>query len=123
MSSWTFPILWCPLNYRNLCDRRRSLARLAAILHNFLLQVFIFLARDQADLMECRQVLFGLRELVHHQVCLADVLVCAAVARVELQRALIVPEGEIELAGMAISIAEIVLDICITRVAQCRRVK
>ena len=58
---------------------------------------------------------------MHDQVGLADVLVCAAVARVELQRALIVPEGAIELASIAIGVAEIVLDVSIARVAQRRR--
>src|SRR6266566_8623882 len=109
--------LWCASG-RLVRRTRRSLARLAAVLRDFLLQVFVFLTRDQADLLERRQVLFGLRELVHDQVGLADVLVCAAVARVELQRALIVPEGAIELASIAIGVAERVLDVSIARVAQ-----
>src|SRR4029453_3454200 len=104
-------------------NRLASLTSLAAVLHNLLLQVGVFLAWDQADLLQRHQVLFGLRKIMHHEVCLTDVLVCAAVAWVELQRALIVPEGEIELAGVAISVAEIVLDVSIARVAQRRRVE
>src|SRR5215470_9414233 len=99
------------------------LASLTAVVGNFLLQICVFLARDQADLLQRRQVLFSLGEFVHNQVCLTGVLVCATVAWVKLQRTLIVPEGEIELAGVAISVAEIVLDVSITRVAQRRRVE
>jgi hypothetical protein len=46
-------------------------------------------------------VLFGLGEVPHQQVRLADVLVRAAVLRVELERALVVAERGIELAGVA----------------------
>src|SRR5262252_2600045 len=72
--------------------------------------------------MPC-QVLFGLRELVYDQVCFASVLVCAAVSWVELQRSVIMPEGESKLAGVAIRVAERVLHVSIARVAQCRRVE
>src|SRR5215471_19745000 len=96
------------------------LASLAAVVGNFLLQVCGFLARNQADLLQRRQVLFGLGEIVYDQVCLTGILVCATVAWVKLQRTLIVPEGEIELAGVAISVAEIVLDVSIARVTQRR---
>src|SRR5262249_57020432 len=95
-----------------------SLTGLAAVLHDFLLQVGVFLTRDQADLLQRCQVLFSLREITHHEVRLTDILVCTAVAWVELQRALIVPEGQIELTGVAVGVAEIVLDVSITRVAQ-----
>src|SRR6266511_2409567 len=95
---------------------RRSLACLAAVLRDFLLQVGVFLARDQADLLQRRQMLFGLGEIVYDEVRLADVLVGATVAWVELQRALIVSEGEIELAGVAIGVAEIILDVSVARI-------
>src|SRR4029434_7357803 len=103
-------------------NRLASLTSLAAVLHNLLLQVGVFLARDQADLVQRHQVLFGLRKIVHHEVRLTDIRVCTSVAWVELQRALIVSEGDIKLAGVAISVAEIVLDVSIARVAQRRRV-
>src|SRR2546422_7063499 len=40
-----------------------------------------------ADLLQSREVLLGLRQVVHHQIRLADVLVRPAVARIELERA------------------------------------
>jgi hypothetical protein len=86
---------------------RRSLASFVAILRDFLLQVGVFFAREQADFLQRRQVLFGLCEIVHEEVRLADVLVGAAVTGIELQRAVIVPEGEIKLASIAIGIAKI----------------
>jgi hypothetical protein len=63
-------------------------------------------------------MLLGLGRVVGYQIGLADVLVGAAMARVELERLLVVREGRLELAALAIGVAEVILDIRVTRVAE-----
>ena len=88
---------------------------------DLLLQFLELFARNQADLLQRREVLFGFRKVVHDQVSLADIFMRAAVTRTERERALIVPESGIQLAGVAVGVTEVVLDIGIARVAQrCR---
>lgn len=59
-------------------------------------------------------------QIAGHQIGLADVFMRAAMARAELERALVVFEGEIELLEVAIRVAEVVLQVGIVRVAQRR---
>src|SRR5256886_16846117 len=101
--------------------RSLVLSSASAVLGDPFLEVLVPVAGNQADLLQGREVLLGLRQVVHHQVRLADVLVRPAVARIELERALVVLERRVEPARVAIRIAEIVLDVGVTRVAQCRR--
>ena len=61
-----------------------------------------------------------LREVVDQQVGLAEVLVRATMTWVQLQGPLIVLEGAVHLAGVAICVAEVVLDIGVARIAQRR---
>src|SRR5262245_38814924 len=63
-------------------------------------------------------MLLGLDRIVGHQVGLADVLVGTAMARVELERLLVVREGRLELAALAIRVAEVVLDVRVAGVAE-----
>src|SRR5215510_7090199 len=63
-------------------------------------------------------MLLGLGRIVGHQIGLADVLVGAAMARVELERLLVVREGRLELAALAIGVAEVVLDVRVAGVAE-----
>ena len=63
-------------------------------------------------------MLLGLAQVVGHEVRLADVLVGAAMAGIELQRPLIVREGGLELATLAVGVAEIVLDVGVARIAK-----
>src|SRR5262245_22602032 len=88
---------------------------------DLLLQFLELFARNQADLLQRREVLFGFCEVVHNQISLADIFMRAAVTRTERERALIMPESGIELAGVAVGVTEVVLNIGIARVAQrCR---
>src|SRR5207247_8487077 len=82
------------------------------------LQVGQLLAREQADPAKRRQVLLGLRQVAHQQVGLADVLVSAAVARVELERSLVVFERGVELTEMPVREPEVVLQVGVLGVAQ-----
>src|SRR5258708_30782400 len=63
-------------------------------LHRFL-QVAVFLAGKKAQLVELRQVLLRLRQVVRHPIGLADVFVCSLVPRVELQRFVVVLERKV----------------------------
>jgi hypothetical protein len=85
---------------------------------DLLLQFVELFARDQADPSQSREVLFGFREVVHDQIRLADIFMRAAMTRTERQRSLIMPEGGLELAGVAVGVTEVILDIRIARVAQ-----
>ena len=60
----------------------------------------------------------SLCQVVGHEVRLTDVLVGATVAWIELQGALIMREGERELAALAVGVAEVVLDVGVARVAK-----
>ena len=64
---------------------------------------------------------FGLVLFADHQIRLADIFVRAAVPRVQLQRTLVAGEGLRHLAGVAVRVAEVVLDVGVARVAQRRR--
>jgi hypothetical protein len=67
------------------------------------------------------EVLFGFRKVVHDQIRLADIFMRATVTRTECERALIMPESGIELAGVAVGVTEVALDVGIARIAQrCR---
>src|SRR5207245_315870 len=72
----------------------------------------------QADFLEHREMLRRPGRVVDYEISLADVFVRAAMPRIELQCPLVMPEGELELAGMAIRVAEIVLDVGVARVAE-----
>src|SRR5262249_2996227 len=63
-------------------------------------------------------MLLGLGHVIGYQVRLAHVLVGTAMARVDLQRTLVVYESSLELAALTIGIAEIVLDIGVARIAK-----
>jgi hypothetical protein len=40
------------------------------------LQIIVFLAGNEANSLQCREVLFGFDEVALHQVCFAEVLRC-----------------------------------------------
>ena len=61
-----------------------------------------------------------LGEVFHQQVCLADILVRAAVPRVQIERAPIVLEREVELLEIAVGIAQVILQIGVARIPQRR---
>src|SRR5215510_3582522 len=63
-------------------------------------------------------MLLGLGQVIGHQVRLAHVLVGAAMARVDLQRTLVVHEGGLELAALAVGVAQVVLDVGVARIAE-----
>ena len=84
-------------------------------------QIIEFLARDQAYLFEKNQVCLCLGEFARHEKCNTHVHMRVAMAGVELQRAMKVFEGQIEVAGASMGKTEVVLDIRIARVSQGRR--
>jgi len=65
-----------------------------------LLEIRGLLAGDQANASQGVEVLLGLGQVLHYQVGLADVLVRAAMPWIELERALIVLESELELSSV-----------------------
>ncbi len=62
-------------------------------------------------------MLLGAREVADHQVGLARVLVGAAVARIQLERAPVVLERGVELSEIAVGVPEVVLQVGIVGVA------
>src|SRR6267143_2330995 len=104
------------------CSLRPERRRLP-VLGQLLLEVAVLGAGEQADFPQGREVLLGLGEVPDHQVGLAQIFVRAAMARIELQRARIVLEGERHLAEVAVRVAQVVLDVRVARVAQRRRRK
>jgi hypothetical protein len=66
----------------------------------------VLLARDQADLLQRGEMLLGLRQVVHHQVGFADVLVGSAMPGVEAQRRPVVRERLVEPSEISIGVAE-----------------
>ena len=99
-------------------SRPRLLRRARPVVGDGLLEVLVFLAGDETDPLQRGQMLLGLGRVVGNQVRLADVLVSAAMAGVELERLLVVREGGLELAALAIGVAEVILDVRVTRVAE-----
>src|SRR5690348_17013380 len=85
---------------------------------NRFLEVVVFLARNQADLLQGCEVFLGLRRVVDDEVRFADVFVRATMPRVELERTPVVREGKAHLAGMTIRVAKIVLDVGVPRIAK-----
>ena len=65
-------------------------------------------------------MLLGTREIADHQVGFSRVFVGAAVAGIQLERAPVVLERGVELAEIAVGVAEIVLEVGIFRVTQRR---
>src|SRR6185295_18092173 len=66
-----------------------------------LLQLGVLVARQEAQLVENLQVLLGLGQVAREQVRLAEVGVGAAVARIDLERLVVVQERLVELAALA----------------------
>ena len=91
--------------------RKRRLLVLGPVRVDFFLQIVILLAYTGADSFQRGQLLFRLGGIPGHQVGFAEVFVRAAVARIDLQRALIVLERWLELAGVAVGESEQVLDV------------
>ena len=89
-----------------------------AVVGDGLLEVFVLLAGNEADPLQGGQMLFRFGQIVVDQVRLPHVLMSAAMAGVELERSLIVLERGLELATLAIRVAEIVLDVGVARIAE-----
>src|SRR5262249_23473255 len=64
---------------------------------NGLLEVVVFLARNEAEIFQFREHLVGLGGFAEHQVGLAKMLTGAAVARIERQRLLVMTHGRLQL--------------------------
>ena len=65
-------------------------------------------------------MLLRLGQVVDDEIRLSDVLVRAPMPGIELQRAPVVLEGELELAGAAVRVAEVVLNVRVACVAERR---
>src|SRR5262249_24168881 len=81
------------------------------------LQVFVFLALEEqgARLLQRDELLFGLGQLVHVEIELAEVLARAAMARIDLERALVVLHGLVVAAELPVAKAEQALDVGVVR--------
>src|SRR5438105_10826239 len=75
------------------------------------LKVAHFVARQGAYRAKRLEVLFGAGHVALHEVSLADVLVRAAVARVDGQRAFVVLEGLVEPTQLSERVAELVVKV------------
>jgi hypothetical protein len=103
--------------------RLALLCRSRPIVGDGLLEILVLLAGDEADPLQGGEVLLGLGQVVGHEVRLTEVLVGAAMAGIELQRAPVMREGWLELAALAVGVAEVVLDVGVARVAKDSRGK
>src|SRR5262249_58210453 len=81
-------------------------------------ELVAFPAGVTAEIFKPRRELLGFRRLAKPQIGLAEMLAGAAVAGIEAQRLLIVAHGRPQLTQPPISIADIVLDVGVARVAQ-----
>src|SRR5260221_6483011 len=97
--------------------------RALAVRGNRFFEVFVFLAGDEADLPQGGELLLRFLHVVRQEISLAQVFARAAMARVELERALVVLEGGIELPGIAIGVTEEILDVGVAIVLQERLVQ
>ena len=87
------------------------------------LEVVGFHAGDQANLFQRRELLPGFGGIAEHQIKFAEVLMGAAVAPVEQYGQLIMLHRRYQLTQPAISIADVILDIGVARVAQRRELE
>src|SRR5215470_20398921 len=99
------------------------LSRARPVLDDCLLEVLVLLARDEADPLEGGEMLLSLRQIVDDEVRLTDVLVSTAMAGIELQGALIMHEGRLQIAALAVRVTEVVLDVGVACVAKRSRGK
>src|SRR6266850_11820 len=97
--------------------------RAFAVRRNCFFEVLVFLAGDEADLPQGGELLLRLLHLVRQEIGLAQVFARAAMARVELERALLMLERGIELPGVAIGVTEEILDVGVAIVLQKRLVQ
>src|SRR5882762_9449553 len=95
---------------------RALLLGLLVVIHRAL-EFLVFLARyRRAQFLQFGEMLLGLGQVGGQQVGLADVLVCVLVLGIELERLVVMIERLIELAGLAIGVAEEVVRIRIVGV-------
>jgi hypothetical protein len=97
------PSSLAPRNFVVLCDRT--------------LKVIVLLAGNETNSLQRCEMLFGFPTITKHQVGFTEVLVRAAVPRIDPQCLLVVPHRRVELPQTAVSIAEIILNIGIAGIA------
>src|SRR5690349_8946445 len=95
----------------------RGLLRRLLVRVDRFLQVVHFVAREQADLFERRELLLGAAQIAHQEIGLAEIFARAAVARIELDRAAVVLERGIVALQVAVRVAEPVLQVRIVGIA------
>src|SRR5215475_4894446 len=81
------------------------------------LEVVVFFAADETDVFQVGEVLLGRGWVAENQIGLAEMLVGAAMARIEHQRLLVVSDRRPDLAQPPIGIANVVLDVGVARIA------
>lgn len=84
---------------------------LLSILGDLACQFLVLFAPRAADLFKRGEVFVRLRKIISQQIRFADVLVRAAVLGIDFQRALVVVKRFVEVADMAVGIAEIGMDV------------
>src|SRR5437773_1286822 len=77
----------------------------------------------KADLPQGGELLVRFLHVVREEISLAQVFARAAMARVQLERAMVVLEGEIELPGVAVSVTEEIVNVGVAIVLQERLVQ
>ena len=87
----------------------RLRSRRRAVPGDGFLQIAELFTRQQADITQSGEVLFRAGEIADHQIGLADVLMCAEMAWVELDRALVQGFGDLEIAPAPLDLRQPVL--------------
>ena len=82
------------------------------MLSNRLFEVGDFFAWQQANRVQCYQMLFSARSVTNHKMGLADVFMCPAVTWLDRQSPLVMFEGHIHLARLAVREAEFIVYVC-----------
>src|SRR5687768_12970124 len=81
------------------------------------LQIVPFVAATATEAVQLAQMSFGAREVSAHEIRLADVFVRAAMVRLKSQRLVVVTEGAVEIARVAIGESEQVVRVGVARIA------
>jgi hypothetical protein len=79
----------------------------------------MLLAGNETNPLKLRKMLRGFHEIAGHQIGFTEMLVRPTMTGIERERLLIVAHSVLEMPQATMSIAEIVLEICIAHVAQC----
>src|ERR1051325_6847241 len=117
--SWRFPSLCGAVaSFAGRDGDATLLSRLFLFVLRYLVsQLPKLVTRKETDLVERGELLFRLGHISRLQVGFAEVLVGAAMLRIQRKRLIVVLEREIHVAAMALGVAKIVVDVGVLVVA------